>query len=59
VDKLQRMLLGARSEKVLRQIEQLELLLEELHAASAVEWLQTVTPAERPAASRPFRRPLP
>jgi len=33
VDKLQRMLFGAKSEKVLRQIEQLELQLEELGAA--------------------------
>ena len=37
VEKLQRMLFGAKSEKVLRQIEQLELQLEELQAASAVE----------------------
>ncbi len=59
VEKLQRMLFGNRSEKVLRQIEQLELQLEELHAASAVEELQAVAPAERPVAARPFRRPLP
>jgi transposase len=59
VEKLQRMLFGTRSEKVLRQIEQLELQLEELHAASAVEELQAVTPAERPAAAKHFRRPLP
>jgi len=31
VEKLQRMLFGAKSEKVLRQIEQLELQLEEPH----------------------------
>src|SRR5665213_3036605 len=59
VEKLQRMLFGARSEKVLRQIEQLELQLEELHVANAVEELQAVAPAERPAAAKPFRRPLP
>jgi transposase len=59
VEKLQRMLFGSRSEKVLRQIEQLELQLEELHAASAVQELPAVTPAERPAAAKPFRRPLP
>jgi transposase len=59
VEKLQRMLFGTRSEKVLRQIEQLELQLEELHTTSAVEDLQAVTPAERRAAAKPFRRPLP
>jgi len=59
VEKLQRMLFGTKSEKVLRQIEQLELQLEELHAANAVEELQAVAPAERPAAAKPFRRPLP
>src|SRR5665213_1943070 len=58
VEKLQRMLFGTKSEKVLRQIEQLELQLEELHAASAVEELQAVV-QERPAAAKPFRRPLP
>jgi len=40
VDKLQRMLFGAKSEKVLRQIEQLELQLEELGAAEAIGLLQ-------------------
>lgn len=37
VEKLQRMLFGAKSEKVPRQMEQIELKLEELQAASAVE----------------------
>jgi transposase len=59
VEKLQRMLFGTRSEKVLHQIEQLELQLEELHAASAAEELQAVAPAERPVAAKPFRQPLP
>jgi transposase len=59
VEKLRRMLFGTRSERVLRQIEQLELQLEELNSANAVEELQTTAPAERPAAARPFRRPLP
>jgi hypothetical protein len=36
VDKLQRMLFGAKRERVLRQIEQLELELEELGAAGAL-----------------------
>jgi len=59
VEKLQRMLFGAKSEKVLRQIDQLELQLEELRAASAIEESKAVAPAERPAPARPFRRPLP
>ena len=59
VEKLQRMLFGKKSEKVLRQIEQLELQLEELQAASVIEETRAVAPAERPVAARPFRRPLP
>jgi len=59
VEKLQRMLFGAKSEKVFRQIEQLEFQLEDLQAASAVEEAHTVSPAERPAAAKPFRRQLP
>ena len=59
VEKLQRMLFGAKSEKVLRQIEQLELQLEELQAASAVEEIKATAPADRPASAKPFRRPLP
>ena len=59
VEKLQRMLFGAKSEKVLRQIEQLEFQLEDLQAASAIEEAQAVPPAERPAPAKPFRRPLP
>jgi transposase len=37
VEKLQRMLFGRKSEKVLRQIEQFELQLEELQAPNAIE----------------------
>jgi transposase len=59
VEKLQRMLFGAKSEKVLRQIEQLEFQLEDLQAANAIEEAQAVPPAERPAPAKPFRRPLP
>ncbi len=59
VEKLQRMLFGTKSEKVLRQIEQLELQLEELQAANAIEELQVIAPAEHPVATKPFRRPLP
>jgi len=59
VDKLQRMLFGAKSEKVLRQIEQLELQLEELNAVEAIEEKRATPLAERPVAAKPFRRPLP
>ncbi len=59
VDKLQRMFFGAKSEKVLRQIEQLELQLEELGAAEAIEEKRASPPVERPVAAKPFRRPLP
>jgi transposase len=59
VAKLQRMLFGSKSEKVLRQIEQLELQLEELQAAGAIEETPAVAAPERPVAAKPFRRPLP
>jgi transposase len=59
VEKLQRMLFGSKSEKVLRQIDQLELQLEELQAANAIEEFTAAAEAERPAPARPFRRPLP
>ena len=59
VAKLNQMLFGRKSEKVLRQIEQLELQLEDLQAASAIEEIQAAAPAERPAAAKPRRRPLP
>src|ERR1700677_34515 len=59
VEKLQRMLFGAKSERVLRQIEQLQFQLEDLQVASAIEELQAVSPAERRVPAKPFRRPLP
>ncbi len=59
VEKLQRMLFGTKSEKVMRQIEQLELQLEELQTASALEESTAITPAVIPVAAKPFRRPLP
>ena len=59
VEKLRRMLFGTKSEKVLRQIEQLELELEDLEVASAAEEHATNTRASRPDAAKPFRRPLP
>src|SRR5271170_1314315 len=59
VEKLQRMLFGTKSEKVLRKIEQLELQLEELQADNAIEERAAVASAARPMAAKPFRRPLP
>jgi transposase len=59
VEKLQRMLFGRKSEKVLRQIEQLELQLEELQAANAIEEHAAAASVARPIATKPFRRPLP
>src|ERR1700709_1170322 len=58
VEKLQRMLFGTKSEKVLRQIEQLELQLEELQATSAIEERNAASAGERPIAPGPLRRPL-
>jgi transposase len=59
VEKLKHMLFGSKSEKVLRQIEQLEFQIEDLETATVVEEIQAVHPAERQAPARPFRRPLP
>ena len=59
VEKLQRMLFGTKSEKVLRQIEQLELQLEELQTSDAAEEHRAVAPAAKPAPAKPFRRLLP
>ena len=59
VEKLQRMLFGAKSEKVLRQIEQLELKLEELEADGAAEKKPAPVSREDSAAAKPARRPLP
>ena len=44
---------------MLRQIEQLELQLEELQAASAIEERAATAAGDRPVAAKPFRRPLP
>jgi transposase len=59
VEKLTHMLFGRRSEKVIRQIEQLELQLEELGAADAIEEKRVAVKAERHAPVKPFCRPLP
>lgn len=58
IEKLRRMMFGTKSEKTARQIEQLELKLEELEAAQAA----VDTSAELPvpeAELKSFRRPLP
>lgn len=59
IAKLQRLLFGTKSEKVLRQVEQLELQLEELEVASAAALHQQDTRAAKPVPAKPFRRPLP
>jgi len=62
IAKLQRMQFGRRSEKVERQIEQLELKLEELEASRAecAPAVEQPTAASTPAVvSKPARRPLP
>jgi transposase len=62
IAKLQRMQFGRRSEKVERQIEQLELKLEELEAnrAESAPAVESPAAARTPApAAKPARRPLP
>ena len=56
--KLQRMLFGQKSEKLVRQIEQLELELEELHIKQGDHPVlpEPVTP---PTHTAPVRKPLP
>jgi transposase len=64
IEKLKHMLFGARSEKLVRQIDQLELQLEELQAARTVD-LPAVDPPvmdpqeQEPLAAKPSRRSLP
>src|SRR5258708_20752522 len=58
IAKLRRMQFGSSSEKVGRQIEQLELRLVELEESRTKESLERETSAER-AVARPERRPLP
>jgi hypothetical protein len=58
-EKLQHMLFGRKSENVLRQIEQLELQLQESQAASAIGEYAAAASVARPVAGRPFPRPLP
>ena len=58
IAKLRRMIFGTRSEKVSREIEQLELKLEELETQRA-ERVTASTETSAPAKARPARRPLP
>jgi transposase len=61
IAKLQRLQFGRKSEKLQRQIEQLELRLEDLQAAQAESPIErsTATPANRVSPAKPARRPLP
>ncbi len=56
IAKLQRLQFGRRSEKLDREIEQLELRLEELQVSAVPVTPHTI---EKPAAQAPVRRPLP
>src|SRR5215475_12981555 len=58
IAKLQRMQFGRKSEKLERQIEQLELRLGELEASRARDLAPVESAAASPVA-RPGRRPLP
>src|SRR5713226_8260066 len=66
IAKLQRMQFGRKSEKLARQIEQLELRLEDLQSKPAESALLAESPCATPAsplpiaaAVKPARRPLP
>jgi len=59
VAKLRRMMFGAKSEKVTREIEQLELKLEELETRQAAERERATTSTYTAAKNKPVRRPLP
>jgi transposase len=58
IAKLRRMIFGTKSEKVSREIEQLELKLEELETQQA-ERVTASAPTGAPAKAKPVRRPLP
>src|SRR6202046_1763200 len=57
IAKLRRMIFGTKSEKVTREIEQLELKLEELETRQAEH--AAATTSDTPAKNKPTRRPLP
>jgi len=58
IAKLRRMIFGTKSEKVSREIEQLELKLEDLETQRA-ESVTASIEASAPAKAKPVRRPLP
>jgi transposase len=58
IAKLRRMIFGAKSEKITREIEQLELKLEELETGQA-KCVTAAATANTPAKTKPKRRPLP
>ena len=58
VEKLRRMHFGTKSEKVLREVDQLELRLEDLEAGEA-ELVPQPSIVAAPVRQRPARRPLP
>jgi transposase len=58
IAKLRRMIFGTKSEKVTREIEQLELKLEELETGQA-ERVTTASTANTSAKTKPKRHPLP
>src|ERR1700751_5230036 len=57
IAKLRRMMFGTKSEKVTREIEQLELKLEELETRQAEH--ASATTSDTPVKNKPTRRPLP
>jgi transposase len=57
IAKLRRMMFGTKSEKVTREIEQLELKLDELETRQAEH--AAATTSDTPAKNKPTRRPLP
>jgi transposase len=59
IAKLRRMQFGRKSEKLDRQIEQLELKLEELESAKAAKASESDTPSSAQSSSTPIARPKP
>ncbi len=61
IEKLRHRLFGTKSEKIAAQLEQLELGLEELEVAQAMDVPEMDSPSAEAAAlrSRPYRKPLP
>ncbi len=57
--KLRRMQFGRKSEKLDKQIEQLELRLEDLEASQSARPLSSSTATHPALASKPVRKPLP